>query len=77
MKNFNQIFKSWKHKNKNSSFLLLISSIIYANLLRFLIVLILGIIISLLEIFFTFLFKELLVYFQGEKWRKAKFEVKI
>ena len=69
---FNEIFKIWKFKTKNS-FLPLITSIIYSNLIRFIVVLILGIIISLLEILFTFLFKELLVYFQGEKWRKAKF----
>ena len=70
---FNQIFKIWKFKSQNSNFFPLISSIIYSNLFRFLIVLFLGIIIALLEIFFIFLFKELLIYFQGEKWRKAKY----
>ena len=70
---FNQIFKNWRFKSQNSNCFPLISSIIYSNLFRFLIILFLGIIIALLEIFFVFLFKELMIYFQGEKWRKAKF----
>ena len=69
---FNQI-KFGNLKVKIQIFFPLISSIIYSNLFRCLIILFLGIIIALLEIFFIFLFKELLIYFQGEKWRKAKY----